>query len=368
MDLNHVLPTFGRDVAADDAARCSHLSPGKTSTARRRRLISCGRVALAGAAAAVLCCAPGSLFAQNNHWHHRGGRGGSGGGSGAQVASLTCVSATLTGVAADVCTVALTQAADSAFTVSLASSSSAVAVPASITIPAGASSGIFTAAASAVSSIQTATLTASNGTSSQAFALQLQPAASTTVAALTLASSSVAFGNVNLNTPATQTVQLTSSGTAPLIISSATVQGTGFTMSGMATPATLNPGQSAVLSLQFNPATAGAAAGTVTIASNAASSATATIALSGTGTAASSYAVQLSWAAPSSSDDAVEGYNVYRAANGGSYTKLNSSVNQPTTYTDSNVQSGTSYTYEVMSVDASGAESAASNVYSAAIP
>jgi hypothetical protein len=183
-----------------------------------------------------------------------------------------------------------------------------------------------------------------------------------------MASSNVAFGNVKLNTPATQTVLLTSSGTAPLTISGATVQGTGFTMSGMTTPVTLNPGQTAVLSLQFDPTAAGADAGTVTISSNAASGKTATIALSGTGTAATSYEVQLNWAAPNSSGDAVTGYNVYRAANGGSYQKLNSSVNQPTTYTDSSVQVGTTYTYEVTSVDASGVESAASNVYLAAIP
>lgn len=316
---------------------------------------------LAGAAVVILCCSPGDLFAQNHHGHHRGG------GTGAQVASLTCASATLTGAGSDVCTVTLSQAVSSDTTVSLASSIAAVTLPVSVAIPSGTTSASFAVAASAVSSAQAATLTASIGTSSQAFSLHLNPA-STGTAALTLGSPSVAFGNVNLNTPATQTVQLTSSGTAPLTISGATVHGTGFTMSGMTTPVTLKPGQTAVLSLQFDPTAAGAATGTVTITSNAASGGTAMITLSGTGTAATSYAIQLSWAAPNSSNDVVSGYNVYRAANGGSYAKLNSSVNQPTTYTDSTVQSGTAYTYEVMSVDASGVESAASNVYSAAIP
>jgi len=265
------------------------------------------------------------------------------------------------------CAVTLTRSVSSTTTVTIASSNSAVTVPASISIPSGATSTGFAVTLSAVTSAQTATLTASTGNSSQTYSLQLNPV-STGTPSLTLGSSSVAFGSVKLNSPATQTVQLTSSGTAALTISAASVAGTGFSMAGMTLPATLSPGQSATLELQFDPTAAGAATGTVTITSNAASGGTSTIALSGTGSAASTYSVQLNWAAPASSTDAVTGYNVYRAANGGAYSKLNSSVNQPTTFTDATVQSGATYTYEVMSVDASGTESAASNVYSASVP
>jgi hypothetical protein len=220
-----------------------------------------------------------------------------------------------------------------------------------------------------VSTAQTATLTGSNGTSSQAFSLRLSPAASSGSAGLTLNSTSIAFGNVNLNTPATQTVQLTSSGTTPLTINSATIQGAGFTMSGITTPLTLSAGQSAVLNVQFDATTAGAATGTLMISTNAASGGTAAIALSGTGTASSSsYEVDLSWAAPDSADDAAAGYNVYRSENGGAYQKLNSAVNEPTTYTDTTAQSGTTYTYEVMSVDSAGTESTPSNIYTASVP
>jgi fibronectin type 3 domain-containing protein len=62
------------------------------------------------------------------------------------------------------------------------------------------------------------------------------------------------------------------------------------------------------------------------------------------------------------------GYNVYRSIGGGSYQLLNTSVNTPTSFTDATVLSGDSYNYEVTSVDASGVESAPSNVYTAAIP
>jgi fibronectin type 3 domain-containing protein len=106
----------------------------------------------------------------------------------------------------------------------------------------------------------------------------------------------------------------------------------------------------------------------VTITSNAASGGTATIALTGTGVAVTTYEVQLSWTAPASSADPVVSYNVYRSTGGGSYQKVNAAVNTPTTYTDTTVQSGATYNYQVTSVDASGVESAPSNVYTAAIP
>ena len=77
----------------------------------------------------------------------------------------------------------------------------------------------------------------------------------------------------------------------------------------------------------------------------------------------------LTWSAPGSSSVPVAGYNIYRAANGSTnYQLLNSGVNTPTAYTDSNVVNGTSYTYYVTSVDASGNTSAPSNTFSVAIP
>jgi fibronectin type 3 domain-containing protein len=93
-----------------------------------------------------------------------------------------------------------------------------------------------------------------------------------------------------------------------------------------------------------------------------------TIALSGTGAAANNYEVELSWDAPASSTDPVVGYHVYRANSSGSYVLLNSSANPPTSYTDTTVVAGTTYNYEVKSVDASGVESLPSGVFTAAIP
>jgi fibronectin type 3 domain-containing protein len=140
-------------------------------------------------------------------------------------------------------------------------------------------------------------------------------------------------------------------------------------LSGVKTPLTLSPGQTASLSIAFDPTTAVADTGTVTITSTSSNGSTATIGLSGTGTNATTYQVQLTWDAPASSAVPVTGYNVYRALNGSSsYTMLNSAVDASTTYVDTTVQSGSTYNYEVTSVDSAGVQSAPSSIYTATIP
>jgi hypothetical protein len=102
---------------------------------------------------------------------------------------------------------------------------------------------------------------------------------------LTTSPTSLSFGSVALNTPTTQSVALTSSGTSPLTINSASISGAGFSIVGAALPATLNPGQSLTLQLQFKPTVSGAATGQLTISSNSTTGATSVVSLSGTGTA-----------------------------------------------------------------------------------
>lgn len=185
---------------------------------------------------------------------------------------------------------------------------------------------------------------------------------------LTLGATNVTFGNVALNSPAAQTVTLTSSGTAALTITAGSTTGAGFSVGGMSFPATLNPGQTATLQIQFTPTVAGNASGAVVLTSNAASGQNATIALSGTGQLVA-YSVALGWNPPDDPANQVVGYNVYRAIGDGlSYQQLNSSVDATTSFTDSTVQNGTSYSYYVASVDAAGNQSAPSNIYSVDIP
>jgi hypothetical protein len=70
-------------------------------------------------------------------------------------------------------------------------------------------------------------------------------------------------------------------------VNSAAVSGTGFSLVPATLPATLNPGQSLTLQVQFAPTASGSDSGSLTISSNSASGGTTTVSLSGTGAAAS---------------------------------------------------------------------------------
>jgi Abnormal spindle-like microcephaly-assoc'd, ASPM-SPD-2-Hydin len=193
-------------------------------------------------------------------------------------------------------------------------------------------------------------------------------AATTTTPQLLFSSTALAFGSVPAGSTATLSLTLTASGTAPVAISSAALQGTGFSDSGATFPMTLNPNQSVTLKVQFDPTASGAATGTLTVSSNSTTGGTTQVQLSGNGTAVQ-HSIDLTWDAPSSSSDPVAGYNVYRSTNGGgSFTVLNSSPDGQTDYTDSAVQSGSTYVYEVKSVDANGVESGASNQITLTVP
>jgi hypothetical protein len=291
---------------------------------------------------------------------------GQGGGPVPVLSGLSCSSGSMTGAGTDGCTVTLSAAAASGgFTVNLASNNTAVTVPASVTVAAGSTTASFTATVSAVSSVQMVTLTASAGGVAETFVLQL----GTAMATLSLNATTIGFGNVNLNSPATQSLILTSTGGVPVTVSAATVIGSGFTISGSPFPITLNPNQTATLSVRFDPIVAGTASGTLAIVSTSLTNPIAIIGLSGTGVVGVLYQVNLSWDAPTSSPDPVAGYNVYRSPDGAStYQQLNTAAVTQTTYVDTGVQSGQTYDYIVESVDASGMESAPSNTAAVPIP
>jgi hypothetical protein len=186
---------------------------------------------------------------------------------------------------------------------------------------------------------------------------------------LSVNATSVAFGDVTVNTPATQSLTLSSTGAAAVTVNSAAVTGTGFSMSGASFPLTLNPGQSANLSVEFDPVAAGSVTGQLAIKSNSSTNPTDAIGLSGTGEA-QSYVVDLSWSAPSGSTVSISGYNVYRAPSGSSsYLRINPSVDAQTSYVDNDgVQTGQTYDYVVKTVDTAGVESAPSAMAAVSVP
>jgi predicted phage tail protein len=152
---------------------------------------------------------------------------------------------------------------------------------------------------------------------------------------------------------------------AAVTVNSVAVTGTGFSVSPVSLPATLNPGQTLSVTLTFNPAAVGTASGQLTISSNSSTNSTVTLALSGTG---ESHQVDLNWVAPSGSSVPITAYNVYRSQSGTGSFALMSSVSSQTAYTDMTVQSGKNYDYVVKSVDSSGVESTPSNTTTVAIP
>jgi hypothetical protein len=178
---------------------------------------------------------------------------------------------------------------------------------------------------------------------------------------------SLSFGTVNLNTPTPLTATLTNNGNSNITVSGVTAVGAGFSATGVSNGTMLTPGQTATLTVTFDPTTGGAVNGaSVSIASNATGSPT-TIALSGTGQAGASHSVLLNWNA--SATAGVSAYNVFRATTSGAYgtTPLNPSPVSALTYTDTNVVAGQSYFYVVQAVDA-GLSSIDSNEVPVTIP
>ncbi len=180
---------------------------------------------------------------------------------------------------------------------------------------------------------------------------------------LTVTPAALNFGSVPDGTTATQSISLSATGSSVTISSSAS-SSSQFVLDGTTLPLTVIPGQSVSLNVAFTPQSSGTVSGSLSFASNASNSGTPE-SLTGVGTA-TQYSVNLSWN-PSSD---VMGYNVYRStAANGKYSKINSSVNPNTAYTDSTVVSGQTYYYAATSVNSSGQESARSTPpVEAAIP
>lgn len=133
----------------------------------------------------------------------------------------------------------------------------------------------------------------SAGTSNQSVSLINSQGGITTVSVsgtavqsgLTVTPGSINFGNVVTNLTNTQTVQIVNPSTLSVTVTSANITGTGFSTSGLSLPLTLNAGQSSTFNVQFNPKTATASTGSLSLVSNASTSPS-PIALSGTGIAA----------------------------------------------------------------------------------
>jgi hypothetical protein len=95
---------------------------------------------------------------------------------------------------------------------------------------------------------------------------------------------SLPFGNVQVGTSKSLSGTLTNSGGASLTISVATASGTGFTLSGLTTPLTLNAGQSTSYTIVFAPTANGSVTGNLSVTSDG-TNPNLNVSLSGTGAA-----------------------------------------------------------------------------------
>jgi hypothetical protein len=194
-------------------------------------------------------------------------------------------------------------------------------------------------------------------------------AGTTGTPALTISAASLSFGDVSVGTPIVLALTLTSTGTSPVTVSGVKLTGAGFTDSGLTLPVTLNPNVAVKLQVQFDPTAAGTSTGSLTVASNSSTGGSTVVALSGIGTTASTHKVTLNWVAPTNSAAPVTGYNVYRSPSGATtFQRVNPSSFAQTTYVDQSVLAGASYNYYIMSTDASGTESTASNQVTVTVP
>jgi hypothetical protein len=180
---------------------------------------------------------------------------------------------------------------------------------------------------------------------------------------LTVAPTTVNFGNATVGTNVSQTSSLTAGGSS-VTVSSASVSSSEFSLTGVSFPMTIPAGQSVPVTLTFSPQASGTASAVLAVTSNAANAAAQS--LSGVGVTPAQHSVSLSW---TDTGSGIVGYNVYRGGvSGGPYSQINPALATTTAYSDSSVVSGQTYYYVTTAVDGSGAESAYSNEAQGVIP
>jgi hypothetical protein len=209
---------------------------------------------------------------------------------------------------------------------------------------------------------RTATITIYSTASDSTVTLPLSGIGTATTSG-TLAVSPAALGSVVVGTSGTASGTLTAGGSS-VAVSAVSSNNSAFSVGGLSLPVTIPAGNSAAFTVTFSPQTTGPVTAALTFTSNAQSSTTVET-LTGTGMAAPVHSVNLSWSTSTSSN--VSGYNIYRAAYAsacGSFSKINSSLNTGTLYTDSAVVDSATYCYATTAVNTTNEESGYSNVVS----
>lgn len=180
---------------------------------------------------------------------------------------------------------------------------------------------------------------------------------------LTVNPATMDFGAISLGATKSQSGTLTAGSTA-ITVSSASWNGTGYSLAGITFPLTVAAGQSVPFTVTFTPQASGNAPGTVSFLSNASNSPSVEH-WTGSGLQSGQHQVALTWNPNSSS---VQGYYVYRGGQtGGPYTRI-SALQPGTGFNDATVSSGQTYYYVVTALGTNSLESGYSNEAVANIP
>ena len=184
---------------------------------------------------------------------------------------------------------------------------------------------------------------------------------------VSLSTSTLSFGTQAVATSsAAQTVTLTNTGTAALVVTNLAVVGANvgdFAEIADTCRGSVAAGGTCTIGVTFTPSAGGERTAALSITDNAPASPQ-TVSLSGAG----SHDVILSWTASETSGTV--GYNVYRGTTSGgeSSTPLNASPINGASYVDESVAPGATYYYVVTAVGSNGTQSAASGETEATVP
>lgn len=183
-------------------------------------------------------------------------------------------------------------------------------------------------------------------------------------AALTPDQTAIDFSKTIAGSSASRLLVLTNRGDRSVRLLRAAVDGTRFSVSGLA-ETQLTSGQSLELHVAFNPSEPGDRSGSLAVVTAGANTPL-RIPLSGTGVAASDHSAIVRWNADSNSEN---GYFVYRGTDpGGPYEKVNAAPTAETEFADSGLGVGQTYYYVITSVDSSNDESPYSNEVIVTVP
>jgi hypothetical protein len=189
------------------------------------------------------------------------------------------------------------------------------------------------------------------------------PAPAPAAGQLAVNPTSMNFGTVNVGA-STDRAGTIIAGSSSITVSSASWNGTGYSLGGITFPVTIPAGQSVPFTVTFAPQVAGNVPGSVSFLSNATNSPSAEQ-WTGVGAQTGQHSVALNWNANTPS---VQGYYVYRAAHtGGPYSQI-SGLQPSTGYSDSAISSGQTYYYVVTALGTNFVESGYSNEAVAIVP